>query len=151
MSTNLVLSPKHRKLLEAIAQGMTQREAAGTARMHHVTACRVAQRPEFQAELKRLRDESEQVLAERLPNLVRQALDVLANEIAFPSERRLRAVRIVLDLAARITAEPVVVSSQLSETGLSVTLEHPIPHGPVQASGLSAPVVIEEVGVQTNR
>jgi hypothetical protein len=127
MSTNLTLSPKHQRLLEALANGMTQREAAGVARMHHVTACRVSQRPEFRTELKRLRQESEQVLAERLPDLIRQALDVLSGEIAFPSERRLRAVKIALDLIARLCAEPVVISSQLSEAGMTVTLEQPLP------------------------
>lgn len=127
MSTNLTLSPKHQRLLEALANGMTQREAAGVARMHHVTACRVSQRPEFRAELKRLRHESEQVLAERLPDLIRQTLDVLSGEIAFPSERRLRAVKIALDLVARLCAEPVVISSQLSDAGLTVTLDQPLP------------------------
>jgi hypothetical protein len=127
MSTNLTLSPKHQRLLEALANGMTQREAAGVARMHHVTACRVSQRPEFRAELKRLHQESEQVIAERLPDLIRQALDVLSGEIAFPSERRLRAVKIALDLVARICAEPVVISSQLTDSGVTVTLDQSLP------------------------
>ncbi len=127
MTTNLTLSPKHQRLLEALANGMTQREAAGVARMHHVTACRVSQRPEFRAELKRLHQESEQVLAERLPDLIRQALDVLSGEIAFPSERRLRAVKIALDLVARLCAEPVVISSQLTDSGFTVTLDQSLP------------------------
>jgi hypothetical protein len=116
---------------------MTQREAAGHAKMHHVTACRVAQRPEFRSELKRLREESEHVLAERLPDLIRQSLDVLSGEIAFPSERRLRAIKIALDLAARLCAEPVVISSQLAEAGVTVTLESADGHD-LEASGPSS-------------
>jgi hypothetical protein len=134
MNTNITLSPKHQRLLEALAQGLTQREAAGMAKMHHVTACRVTQRADFKAELKRLREESEQILAQRLPELIRQSLDVLSGEIAFPSERRLRAIRIALDLAASFCAEPVVISSQLSDSGISLTIDHTMVSEPDPAS-----------------
>ena len=109
MQTNLnpVLTQKQRRLLVGLAEGLSQRDAALQAGLHPVSACIIAKRPDFREELLRVRAEAEARLVARLPELVDQALEILAIELRLPTDRRLRAVKLVLDLAERVCRQPV--------------------------------------------
>lgn len=107
-NTKSLLTPKQQRLLVGLAEGLTQREAALEAGVHPISACIIAKRSDFREALMQVRAEANARLAARLPNLVDQALDVLEMELRTPSERRLRAAKITLDLASRLSMGPEV-------------------------------------------
>ena len=72
-------------------------------------------RPDFREELFRARAEANARLLARLPSLVDKALDVLEWEMRSLSERRLRAAKTTLDLAAKVFAEPEDVVVKFGE------------------------------------
>ena len=105
-NTKSLLTPKQQRLLVGLAEGLTQREAALEAGVHPISACIITKRPDFREALLQVRAEANARLAARLPALVDQALDVLEVELMTPSERRLRAAKITLDLATRLCNVP---------------------------------------------
>ena len=107
-NTNAVLTQKQQRLLAGLAEGLSQRDAARQAGLHPVSACIIAKRPDFREELLRIREDAEARLVARLPALVDQALDILTLELKLPTDRRLRAVKLVLDLAERVCRQPAV-------------------------------------------
>jgi hypothetical protein len=105
-NTKTLLTAKQQRLLVGLAEGLTQREAAIEAGIHPISACIITKRPDFREAMLQVRAEANARLAARLPALVDQALDVLELELRTPSERRLRAAKITLDLAARLCNAP---------------------------------------------
>lgn len=92
----------HRRILFRVAEGTMNKTAiAKEVGWHPGSLSRFIRSPAAQEELSRLRQEAERELAQRLPNLVRQALDVVESALSHkhrPSER-LRAALFVLALA----------------------------------------------------
>lgn len=115
-NTKSLLTPKQQRLLVGLAEGLTQREAALEAGVHPISACIITKRPDFREALLQVRAEANARLAARLPALVDQALDVIEVELRTPSERRLRAAKITLDLAARLCNSPE--ATQLQTAGI---------------------------------
>lgn len=107
-NTKSLLTPKQQRLLVGLAEGLTQREAALEAGVHPISACIITKRPDFREALLQVRAEANARLAARLPALVDQALDVLEMELRTPTERRLRAAKITLDLVSRLSMTPEV-------------------------------------------
>jgi hypothetical protein len=107
MQTNdkVYLTPKQQNLLFGLAEGLSHKEAAQRADLHPSSASVILRRPGFREELNRLRAEAVARMAARLPTLVETALDVLEHELNFPSERRLRSVKLTLDLAAKLCGD----------------------------------------------
>jgi hypothetical protein len=105
-NTKSLLTPKQQRLLSGLAEGLTQREAALEAGVHPISACIITKRPDFREALLQVRAEANARLAARLPALVDQALDVLEMELRTPTERRLRAAKITLDLVSRLSTTP---------------------------------------------
>jgi hypothetical protein len=105
-NTKPILTAKQHRLLAGLAEGLSQKDAAREAGVHPVSASIIMRRPDFREELFRARAEANAKLLNRLPSLVDQALDALEWEMRSLSERRLRAAKITLDLAAKVFAEP---------------------------------------------
>jgi hypothetical protein len=118
MQTNdkVYLTPKQQNLLFGLAEGLSHKEAAQRADLHPSSASVILRRPGFREELSRLRSEALARMAARLPGLVDRALDVLEHELTFPSERRIRAVRLTLNLAAKVCSDPPVVLASISHS-----------------------------------
>ena len=121
-NANPQLTQKQRRLLTGLVEGLTQREAARLADLHPSSACIITKRPDFREELARLRAEAEARLVERLPDLIDQALTVLSAELNYPSDRRLRAVKLTLDLAARLAESPALAETPLATTHCVMTI-----------------------------
>lgn len=92
----------HRRILFRVVEGtMNKTTIAKEVGWHPGSLSRFIRSPAAQEELSRLRQEAERELAQRLPNLVRQALDVVESALSLkhrPAER-LRAALFVLTLA----------------------------------------------------
>lgn len=94
------LSPKQVKLLSQVAGGLTVTEAASTVGYSVKHASRLYRSPEGQAEVVRLTQESQAILAKELPDLVTAALAHIKTELSHHShEHRFRAAKVVLRLA----------------------------------------------------
>jgi hypothetical protein len=114
-NTKPLLTAKQHRLLAGLAEGLSQKDASREAGVHPVSASIIMRRPDFREELFRARAEANARLLERLPSLVDQALGVLEGEMKSLSERKLRAAKITLDLAAKVFSEPEEVLVKFTE------------------------------------
>ena len=115
-NTKPLLTAKQHRLLAGLAEGLSQKDAARAAGVHPVSASIIMRRPDFREELFRARAEANARLLARLPSLVDKALDVLEWEMRSLSERRLRAAKTTLDLAAKVFSEPEDVVVKFGES-----------------------------------
>jgi hypothetical protein len=113
------LTAKQHRLLAGLAEGLSQKDAAREAGVHPVSASIIMRRPDFREELFRARAEANARLLARLPKLVDQAMDVLEMEMKSLSDRRLKAAKTALDLAAKMFSEPEEVLVKFGERGIS--------------------------------
>ncbi|WP_347258522.1 hypothetical protein [Methylocaldum sp.] len=120
-----VLSPRQRKFLFRLAEGLSQAQAARETGYHVVSACHLLKRPEVRAELEHLRSEAEQELLTRLSKLVRESLDVLQRALSYknrPAEQIMAARTIVL-LVERLSARSVEKPNSAAPAVVDVPVE----------------------------
>lgn len=102
---NMVLKPKQRQLLEALMTARTKQEAIKGVGISQSTAYRYMNDEEFQAELKKLENESLSRISTRLNSIAHEAVNKLQDVIRDDEEatpaNHIQASRVVLEFLYR--------------------------------------------------
>lgn len=94
-----ILSPRELRIVEGVASGLRLTQVTATTGASYSTVRRVLATPAAQAEIQRLRQEAAEELAERLPLLIKEACNVLLDDLRSPLlENRRRAATTVLKI-----------------------------------------------------
>lgn len=97
MSLNIKqLKPRHLRVLRGIAEGLRPVDVSREAGISQEHVSRIVRSDKGKAELLKLREDSEKIFAERLPELVRDAFNALWGELLVDGPRRQFALNLIL-------------------------------------------------------
>ncbi len=115
------LSPRQRRVLQKLAEGLPPAQAAREVGYCPATISRLQRSAAGREELERLRAESEAALAEALPELVRKAVSVLETQLHSPlMESRVQAAHFVLRW---LTPRPVKMKKAEEDGGQIIEIK----------------------------